>query len=316
MHAVFSSMMMIALIPLVAECQTLTEIKYVSSADKSIQPAMFYAPTQTNPAPLVVALHTWSGDYGQTYHTEIAKWCMANGWAFIHPNFRGPNNNPTATGSDLVVQDIVDAVEYAKKTTRIDASSVYLVGVSGGGYTALLMAGRHPEIWAGVSAWVPISDLKAWYKDGQYAGDIVKSCGGVPGKSAAVDEEYRKRSPLTYMAKAKGVRLHINAGIQDGHQGSVPISHSLLAFNEVANPKDRISGDDIRFFVEKIDVPPHLKEKIVDPSYGGARPLFRRTSGDATVTIFAGGHQILPQAAIAWIDKIQKSKAVGSKRLP
>jgi pimeloyl-ACP methyl ester carboxylesterase len=314
MRLILPVITMMALIPLVAECQMLTGITYVSSADKSIQPAMFYAPTHANPAPLVVALHTWSGDYGQTYHTEMAQWCMANGWAFIHPNFRGPNNNPSATGSDLVVQDIVDAVEYAKKTTRIDSASVYLVGVSGGGYTALLMAGRHPEIWAGVSAWVPISDLKAWYKDGQYAGDIVKSCGGVPGKSAAVDEEYRKRSPLTYMAKAKGVRLHINAGIQDGHQGSVPISHSLLAFNEVADPKDRISGEDIRYFVEKIDVPPSLKEKLSDPSYGRARPLFRRTSGNATVTIFAGGHQMLPQAAIAWIDQIQKSKKGSSPR--
>ncbi len=41
------------------------EIKYQSSADNSQQPAMFYAPASKTPVPLVVALHTWSGNYNQ-----------------------------------------------------------------------------------------------------------------------------------------------------------------------------------------------------------------------------------------------------------
>lgn len=291
-----------------AENQSLMEINYVSSADQSNQPAMFYAPDTGAPVPLIVALHTWSGNYKQNYHMQIARWCMKNGWAYIHPDFRGPNIHPEATGSELVVKDIVSAVEYAKKTTKIDASSIYLVGTSGGGYTALVMAGHHPEIWAGVSAWVPISDLKAWYSQGRQRGDIVKSCGGIPGQSDAVDEEYRKRSPLTYLANAKGLVLHINAGIMDGHNGSVPISHALLAFNEVADPKDRISEDDIRFFVAKAEVPPHLRENISDASYGEKRPLFRRVSGNATVTIFQGGHELVADAAISWFEKNHKSK--------
>ncbi len=113
---------------------------------------MFYAPGSETAVPLIVALHTWSGDYKQGYHGAIEKWCIANGWAYIHPNFRGPNNRPEATGSELVVKDIVSAVEYVKGVTKIDESAIYLVGASGGGYTSLLMAGRHPEIWAGVSA--------------------------------------------------------------------------------------------------------------------------------------------------------------------
>lgn len=207
--------------------------------------------------------------------------------------------------------DIVSAVEYAKKETRIDRSAIYLVGTSGGGYTALLMAGRHPELWAGVCAWVPISDLKAWYYECDRAGlkysrDIAASCGGSPGLSSAVDEEYAKRSPLSYLKNAKGLMLHINAGIRDGHKGSVPISHSLLAFNEVAEPKDRLSNEDIRFLVEKAAVPSGLQSDIADPSYGTHRPLFRRTSGSATVTIFDGGHELVAPAAIAWIRQIHK----------
>ncbi|MCK5802464.1 MAG: prolyl oligopeptidase family serine peptidase [Lentisphaeria bacterium] len=298
----------VAFVPRKADCDSLMDIQYVSSADETKQSAMFYAPDTVDAVPLVVALHTWSGNYKQNFHSAIAQWCMKNGWAYIHPDFRGPNTRPEATGSELVVKDIVSAVEYAKKTTRIDSSAIYLVGSSGGGYTALVMAGHHPEIWAGVSAWVPISDLKAWYDQGRYRSSVVASCGGVPGDSDAVDEQYRKRSPLTYLANAKGVKLHINAGINDGHTGSVPISHSLLAFNEVAAPKDRLSKEDIRFFVEKAEVPPHLKVQISAPSYGKKQPLFRRTSGTATVVIFNGGHELVANAAISWIQTVHKTR--------
>ena len=284
------------------------EIKYKTSADQSEQPAMFYAPVSKAPVPLMVALHTWSGNYKQKHHKAIEQWCIKNGWAYIHPDFRGPNNRPEATGSKLVVADIVSAVDYAKETTRIDNSAIYLVGTSGGGYTALVMAGHHPEIWAGVSAWVPISDLKAWHTQGRYVGDLVKSCGGAPGASAKVDKEYTVRSPITYLKKAKGLTLHINAGIYDGHKGSVPISHSLLAFNEVAAVKDQLSDEDIAFFVEKKKVPPTLQANLSDPTYGKKRPLFRRQSGNATVTIFDGGHELVAAAAIAWIQQVHNEK--------
>ncbi len=294
-------------------CAQLKEVKYLSAADSTQQPAMWYAPQADKPVPLLVALHTWSGDYKQTAHARCAQWCVKNGWAYIHPNFRGPNRRPEATGSDLVVADIVSAVAYAKKTTKIDASAVYLVGASGGGYTALLMAGREPKLWAGVSAWVPITDLVAWHaqckKSGRrYHKDIAASCGGVPGASPTVDRQYRKRSPLTYLAEARGVPLHINAGIKDGHTGSVPISHSLLAFNAVAEDKHKLSDGDIRYFVEKAAVPPRLKTSLTDPTYGKKRLLFRRTSAGATVTIFAGGHEMIADAAMAWLDKLHKNK--------
>ena len=282
-------------------------IKYKSSADQSEQPAMFYAPASKAPVPLIVALHTWSGNYKQKYHKAIEEWCVKNGWAYIHPDSRGPNNRPEATGSNLVVADIVSAVEYAKKTTKIDHSAIYLVGTSGGGYTALVMAGHHPEIWSGVSAWVPISDLAAWHAQGKHVEALESSCGGAPGDNPAVDAEYAKRSPLTYLSNVKGTTLHLHAGIKDS---IVPISHALLAFNEVAAAKDQLSEEDIRFFVEKKKVPPKLQAKLSDPSYGKKPPLFRRESGNATVTIFDGGHHLVRPAAIAWIQQVHNEKRI------
>ena len=287
-------------------------VHYASPADASEQPALFWAPDVAEaPVPLLVALHTWSADYRQTMNIPAATWCMEHGWAFIHPNFRGPNKRPEATGSDLVVADILGAVEYAKGVVSVDPARIYVVGASGGGYTALLMAAHAPDVWAGVSAWVPISDLRAWYEEctkaGRgYAANVAASCGGGPGASAAVDEQYEKRSPLTHLAKAKGVSLDINAGIHDGHKGSVPVSHSLEAFNAVAAPEDRLSEDDISYFVTKRSVPPALRTEVVDPTYGKWTPLFRRQSGRVRVTIFKGGHEIVYGAALRWLAEQRK----------
>ena len=62
------------------------EILYRSSADGTEQPAIFYAPPCEGPVPLLVALHTWAGNYRQEYHTECAEACIEKGWAYIHPD--------------------------------------------------------------------------------------------------------------------------------------------------------------------------------------------------------------------------------------
>lgn len=289
------------------------EIKYFSSCDSTYQPALFFKPINLQFSPLLVALHTWSSDYQQKASIPYAEWCITNNWVFIHPNFRGPNNNPHATGSELVVADILCAVDYAKKHAKVDTNRIYLVGTSGGGYHALLMAGRFPNIWAGVSTWVPILDLQSWYYENKatgrkYANEIVMSCGGTPGESAEVDLQYKMRSPITYLKNAVTLPLDINAGITDGHTGSVPISHSLRAFNLLALENDRISTDDINYFVEKAQVPPHLSSDTVDPSYGSKPPLFRRISGNARITIFEGGHEIIFEAALNWLAKQKKER--------
>ena len=290
-----------------------SEVKFRSSADESLQWTKFFAPPSDEPVPLVVALHTWSSNWKQSSQKPIEDFCVKNGWAYLHPDFRGPNRTPQATGSELVIGDIVSAVEYACKQTKVDKKRIFLFGASGGGYTSLVMAGKRPDLWAGVSAWVPISDLRAWHKECKakglkYARDIELSCGGAPGSSPKADQEYAKRSPLTFLKKAKRVNLSINAGILDGHKGSVPISHSLLAFNEVAEEKDQLAAEEIKYFTEKAKVPTALAREIKDPSFGKKTPLFRRTSGSASVTIFQGGHEWVAPVVLAWLE-------AGNKRI-
>ena len=282
------------------------DIAFESPADGTLQPMVYYAPpAQDTPAPLLVGLHTWSGDYRQVDGANYARWAIEAGWAMVHPDFRGPNRRPEAAGSDLAVSDVWGAVEYACQHANIDDRKIYLCGVSGGGHMALLLAGRMPEVWAAVSAWVPIVDLAAWHgeslaRGNSYADDLVGACSGLPGASASVDSEYSARSPLTYLDRATAP-LDINAGIRDGHDGSVPISHALRAFNAVADPADRIGEVAIRDLVQQAVVPPHLTCAISDSSYGHRPPLLRRQSRHAHLTLYDGDHEIVYPAALRWL---------------
>jgi len=200
------------------------EISIVSSADSSIQPALIFSPETDKARPLLVALHTWSNDYKQSGSFPYAKWCINQDWIFIHPNFRGANNHPEATGSPIAMRDIYDAVQYVLNECSVDTNRIYLIGNSGGGMAALLAASYYPDLWTAVSAWSSIANLAAWYKEGverstNYPEMIRLSCNGSPGESVAIDQEYSIRSPLTHLKKAKGVNLDINAGIHDGHEG-------------------------------------------------------------------------------------------------
>lgn len=286
------------------------DITFPSAGDNSMQPALFWAPTApTGKRPLLVGLHTWSADYRQTGSSlPYLAWCKQQGWIFIHPNFRGPNWTPDALGSDLAVADVAGAVEYARSQAAVDPERIYLIGASGGGHMSLLMAGRHPEIWAGVSAWVPIADVAAWYREcranekfAHYAQQAERCLGGPPDSDPVRAEAARHRSPITWLARAKGVALDINAGVHDGRSGSVPFRHSLLAFNGLAAEDERLPPGDIENYYRYLRLPPAWQPAAEDPLYGKRRPLFRQTSGNARVTIFEGGHEIIHEAGLNWL---------------
>lgn len=290
-------------------------INYLSSADNTRQPMMFYKPQREEPRPLLVGLHSWSETYTQDESVIYAEWCIANDWVFIHPNFRGANTKPQATGSELVIGDVLSAIDYAKGNAHVDENRIYSVGWSGGGYLGLLLAGRAPEIWAGVSAWVPISDLNAWYEESRrlgtkYVRHIVASCGGSPVGDSPAGEECRKRSALAYLERARGVAIDINHGIHDGRNNNdpVPISQSLRAFNLLAAPQDHLTEDEIAYFTREAQVPPNLRSDTSDPSYGGLRILFRRQSGNVRLTVFDGAHDKNTEAAFRWLNQQRRSK--------
>lgn len=280
---------------------------FTSPADGSEQKTLFYAPPGDAPVPLLVAFHTWSGDYRQD-EAPYAEWCIARGWAFVHPDLRGPANRPEAAGSDLACADLGGVLELAKAKRAIDPARIYAIGVSGGGMMTLLAAARMPEVWAAASAWVPVTDLAAWHTDSlarknKYAREIERVCGGVPGASSEVDAAYASRSVIARLSRARPpFPLDINTGIHDGHTGSVPVSHAILAFNAVAAEGDRVPEPAIDAMVRGRKVPTDLGAAAADPLYASKPVLLRRTSGSTRLTVFDGGHDIVHEAGLTWLE--------------
>jgi poly(3-hydroxybutyrate) depolymerase len=296
------------------------ETRIRSTLDGEPQPIRFAIPTKptTESRPLLVLLHTWSGGYEQpTYISDLAAACEQRGWLLLAPHFRGPNIRPEACASDLAVQDVLDAVDWISKQQQVDKSRVYLTGASGGGHMTLLLAGRHPERWAGVSAWVPIVDLAAWHAESVirkqvYAQHMEAACGGKPGDSPTIDAEYKARSPLTYLARAKGLPVDIQAGIHDGHTGSVPVSHTLHAFNLLARENDVpatvVPAESIRAIVATRMIPAGLETEPADATDANRqhKVLLRRHAGPARLTIFEGGHEGDLLSALDWLAQQQR----------
>ncbi len=290
-------------------------VTLASSKDGAEQKAVFYTPSESGDSlrPLLVALHTWSGNYDQGLgYLGPAR---DRGWVLIAPDFRGPNQRPEACASELAVQDVLDAVEYAKRQARIDAARIYLVGASGGGHMSLVMAARAPKVWTAVSAWVPISDLAAWHaqnsqRGGHYSQMLERVCGGAPGPQT--EKEYAARSPLFGLAAAAGLPLDINVGIHDGHTGSVPVSQSLNAFNVLAEANGladrRLSPQAIDFMTKQQAVPPELAAEREDDPERTRAVLFRRAAGAARITVFEGGHDSEVAAALNWLARQRRGK--------
>ena len=289
----------------------LSEISVTSSLDGSRQPSRTWIPKRASqrPTPLFVYLHSWSGDYRQD-NSAWLKQAVARGWIFLHPNFRGRNDTPAACGSKLARADILDAIDWVADKYQVDPSRIYLAGSSGGGHMAMLMAGHHPRRFSAVSAWVGISDLGEWYrfhlKDGQpqnYARMILKSLGGPPGTSKPIDLQYRDRSPVSVLNLAADVPLDLCAGVHDGKTGSVPIHHTLKAWNIVARArKAKVISDsemDQLWTAGRLKTPGQ-GENVKDNEFGRLIHL-RRRSGPSRVTIFEGGHEGLSAPASAWL---------------
>ena len=120
-----------------------------------------YKSTSKTSQPLIVSLHTWSGYYNQT--DPLTKEILARDWNYIHPDFRGANRTPSSMGSPLALADIEDAIQYALKHTNANPEEVHIIGVSGGGFATLAAFMNIEYPVKSFSAWVPISDIEAWY---------------------------------------------------------------------------------------------------------------------------------------------------------
>ena len=272
-----------------------SRVQIRSNADGSLQPAYFVASRARILKPLVVSLHTWSGDYSQ--NDPLAGMTKGEGWNYIHPDFRGPNWTKDACLSNKAVSDIDDAIQYAINSGSVDIEKIFVVGVSGGGYATLGSYLKTSHNIKAFLSWAPISDLSAWFhqsrsRNAKFVQDILQctSDGTILNESEA-----RQRSPMFWdlPVKPKG-RLEIFAGINDGYGGSVPISHSIQFFNRVVAHygylESRIGEDDIVKLLTR-----GVKKENGSDKIGDREVLYAKNTTLVSITIFNGDHEILPE---------------------
>jgi dipeptidyl aminopeptidase/acylaminoacyl peptidase len=225
------------------------ELLVVSTLDGASEPSLYHHPGSSGKVPLVVGLHTWSHDRFNQVENMLPL-CIERGWALLLPEFRGPNlsSNPCARkacASRYARQDILDALDVVIKERPIDSERIFLLGGSGGGHMALMIAANAPLRWRGVSAWVPITDLAAWHgENADYAPHVAACMGGVPGADGQVDREYSERSPLSLAKELSAVTLSLHHGRHD------PIVHHRQSW-ELARELEKQGAE--RFYFEIFD---------------------------------------------------------------
>lgn len=259
------------------------------------QNAQFFASTDL--APLVVDLHQWSHDESgfNGNDTPLDQLVRDKGWNFIRPALAGPNNTTKGCCSATVIDGIRAAIDYAKANGHVDAKRIYVVGVSGGGYTALCAAASGKVPAKAFYAWASITDLGSWYNEhatGQYGSDVKQCTGSGLSLNRA---EANRRSPFHMPLGSAPVNIY--AGIHDGFTGSVPITHSVKLFNRYAQsfaPDQAISADVQVQMLEGREGPDTVKANRI----GDRLIHLERRAGPATINIFEGGHEMLARPLI------------------
>ncbi len=271
-----------------------------STLDNTLQKAYFLKSKSSSPKPLVVSLHSWSGNYEQK--DELATLSKTKDLNYIHPDFRGVNWTKDACCSDLALTDIDDAIDYAVKNSNVDLSRIYVIGSSGGGYATLATFMKSKHLIRRFSAWVPISDLPAWYAQSKimgtkYAENILDCTGSKDSLNLNIAIN---KSPIywkTPVEKLNTSEFQIYAGIYDGIQGSVPITHSINFYNKVL--KDKLVSDSSVYVIdsEKLNLLEHRKALGNFGSIAGRRVFLKKQSGNLGLTIFEGNHEMLTEYA-------------------
>jgi len=216
------------------------ELLIKSTLDGTIQPSLFYQSVSKDKRPLLIGLHTWSFDR----FNQIANMLpIAEKYDFhlLLPEFRGDNlkTNPHcryACGSIYAKQDIKDAIDHVKQTAAVDVDNIFVLGLSGGGHMAMLMAGFCPEQFKAVGAFVPITDLTAWIRENDsYREHVLACCGGE-------EAEMLRRSPISYLDQIARSNIKIFHGKYDP---VVPVTHSLNFYSRMMekHPDSRVFLD-------------------------------------------------------------------------
>lgn len=170
-------------------------------------------------APLVLLPH--GGPHGPSdgwyFHSE-AQFLANRGYAVLQVNFRGSGGRGPAFEESgyrqwggKILDDLVDGVQWASARPDIDASRKCVYGASFGGYAALMLAAREPDLFKCAIGYAGVYDLAALHKEerpriSRRSATVLRN---FIGTDAA---ELQRFSPVAQAARIKAPVLLIHGG--------------------------------------------------------------------------------------------------------
>jgi len=181
-------------------------------------------------APLIVLIHggVHSSNItgGDANNATIVRELVEQGYVVVAPDYRGSTGYGPAYAKAIDYggkenDDVLGARNWMlERYPFLDAARVGLVGWSHGGMISLFNIFLHPEAYACAYAGEPVSDLLERRK---YLKSMPQTMAESAGEAAAKDdEEYRRRSPVTWAAKLeKPLLVHGNTNDETVHVAEV-----------------------------------------------------------------------------------------------
>ncbi len=208
----------------IAEVRTFryTGLPRGKSGNPMILYAYSYIPKSLDRAskhPMIVLVHGGvhgnNSTGGPANNATIVREMVERGYVVVAPDYRGSVGYGPAYMKALDYggkenDDVLGARNWmVERYPFIDPARVGVVGWSHGGMIALFNIFQHPDAYACAFAGEPVSDLIERRK---YLKSMPRTMSDSAGEAAANDdEEYRKRSPVTYVSKLeKPLLVHGN----------------------------------------------------------------------------------------------------------
>ena len=169
---------------------------------------------------------------GPANAANIVREFLEQGYVVVAPDYRGSSGygEPYRKAIDYGGKENDDVLAarnwMIERYSFLDPSRVGIVGWSHGGMIALFNVIQHPEAYACAFAGEPVTDLLERRK---YLKSMPRTMAESAGEAAAQDEEqYRKRSPITYAAQLQRPLL-IHGNTNDETVRVVEVEHMIAA---------------------------------------------------------------------------------------
>ena len=172
--------------------------------------------------PLIVMPHGGPiGPYDAPYYDPIVQNFNANGFAVLRVNFRGSGgyskelkDSGKKQFGKLMLEDIHQATLNVVKRSDIKPQQVCIFGMSYGGYAAMMLATKHPNVYKCAASWAGVADINLYLNNSRHSKKQRQWANEHIGNPEGEYSSFKQESPV-YNTKALQVPLLVAHGRKD-----------------------------------------------------------------------------------------------------